>query len=641
MITCNICNKDFKSYQSLGNHIRHSHKDTNSKEYYIKFISKNNEHLCPICGKENKFYNLNLGFAQACSRTCGQKNPITRKKLKDTNIKKYGVENPFQNEEVQNKQKQTLLNKYGVDHNFKHKETKDKYKQTMIEKYGHDNMSKIAEFQIKKKETFISKYGVDNPNKSEIIKNKIKALNLEKYGVEYSLQSELVKQKSRATNLEKYGFEQSAKNSDIKDKILKTRINKYGSVNLYKIKQFRDKAKRTCINKYGVSHHLKSDIVKDKIKNTNIQRYGFENYSQSNNKQIQTFDRVYNSFLTTRLKNRVIPKFDRNEYIGTKGVKYKFECVKCNSEFNSTIENGRVPSCPVCYPRLHGRSKLELDVVNYIRSKTDAIIEESNRSILSNKQELDIYIPSKNIAIEFNGLYWHSESNGKGKDYHITKTMECEANNVQLIHIFEDEWINKPEIVKSIISAKLGLITNKIYARNCDIKKVNIVDALDYLDENHIQGKVYGENYGLYHNNELVCMITVGKSRYNNNYRYEILRFCNKLEMVVIGGFGKLFKYIMNLNKYKTKSIISYADMRYSNGNLYKKSGFNLIGKSSPSYYYLDDFTHRYSRLKFQKHKLQNILESYDKNLTEWQNMQINGYDRIWDCGNLVFEYKL
>jgi hypothetical protein len=124
----------------------------------------------------------------------------------------------------------------------------------------------------------------------------------------------------------------------------------------------------------------------------------------------------------------------------------------------------------------------------------------------------------------------------------------------------------------------------------------------------------------------------------NKNYDYEIARFCNKLNTSVIGGFSKLFNYFVK--NYEFSNIITYADKRISNGGLYQNNGFTLLRESEPNYFYTKDYKLLESRNKYQKHKLKELLPNYNSELTEWENMQLHGYDRIWDCGNYVFEYN-
>jgi len=256
-----------------------------------------------------------------------------------------------------------------------------------------------------------------------------------------------------------------------------------------------------------------------------------------------------------------------------------------------------------------------------------------DRTVLK-KKELDIYIPSHKLAIEFNGLYWHSEKY-VDSDYHLNKTELCEKQSIQLIHIFEDEWMYKQDIVKSRIKNLLGLSDNKIYGRKCIIKEVSPKESKEFLHNNHIQGNVNSKiKLGLYYNNELVSIMTFGGLRksmgsVNTDDHYELLRFCNKLNTNVIGGADKLLKYF--INNYKPKQITSYADRRWSIGGLYEKLGFKFIYDSKPSYWYIKGLNREY-RFKYRKDML--VKEGFDKNKTEHEIMLERGIYRIYDCGS-------
>ena len=191
--------------------------------------------------------------------------------------------------------------------------------------------------------------------------------------------------------------------------------------------------------------------------------------------------------------------------------------------------------------------------------------------------------------------------------------------------------------MKSILLAKLGLLKNKIYARTCNIKNLSYNEVKEFLQENHLQADIKAKlNIGLFYNNELVSLLCLGKPRFNKNYEWEILRFCNKNYYLVIGAFSKLLNYF--IENYNPKSIISYVDRRYGTGHSLKKLGFKLIGTSKPNYFYIKvgEFV-RYPRENFQKHKLAKRLEKFDESKSEWINMIENGYDRIWDCGNFIY----
>lgn len=309
----------------------------------------------------------------------------------------------------------------------------------------------------------------------------------------------------------------------------------------------------------------------------------------------------------------------------------KFKCNKCGTVFECESRFSNSPRCLKCNPLTN--YVLESRLYDFIRECcSDA--KKHDRSILKGK-ELDVYIPSKKLAIELDGLRWHSEISGnKNKDYHLDKTIRCELENIQLLHIFEDEWISKENIVKSVLKKKLKLIKHKIYSTKCNMKKVNTTEAKKFLNTNHLQGYIKGTHYGLYSNKKLVSILTYRKSK-SNDYDIEILRFCNKIDINVTGSLSKLVSNI------KMGSIVMYVDRRYGLDNLIISSGFKLIGKTKPTYYYTRSGSNkRIDRVQFRKRLLNDKLESFDPNLTEWENMKNNGFDRIWDCGNYIYTFK-
>jgi len=280
-------------------------------------------------------------------------------------------------------------------------------------------------------------------------------------------------------------------------------------------------------------------------------------------------------------------------------------------------------------------SQQENDLVEFIQRIYDGKIKTSNRSIL-NGQELDIYIPEKNIAIEYNGLYSHSykpwetkESLIKGKSYHLNKTIKCQNQGIQLLHIFSDEWLLKREIVESLIRSKLNC-NSRLYARHCSVVEIDIHTKNMFLNRCHMQGEDKSLiKLGLVYDNELVSAMTFCKARFNRNYEWELSRFCTKLGYNVIGGFSKL---LVNFRKEYSGSIISYADRRYSDGGVYDKNGFQLIHVNSPSYYYVDkNYLERHNRMKFQK----KYIGSYD--CTEYEKAREMGFNKIFDCGTLAY----
>jgi hypothetical protein len=251
----------------------------------------------------------------------------------------------------------------------------------------------------------------------------------------------------------------------------------------------------------------------------------------------------------------------------------------------------------------------------------------------SKKMELDIYFRSRNVAVEYNGLYWHSES-AVGRSFHKAKTDACNELGIDLIQVFEDEWHNKPDIVKSIINTRIGSYTSRYFARKTELVKVSAAEAGDFYDANHIQGRVpCKDHYGLLVGKELVAMASFGNRShlFKNNDDLELIRFCTKLNTQVVGGLSKL------LAVHKDITIKTYCDLRLFNGSGYKAVGFRELHTSPPSYFYIKGGK-RFSRFNFQKHKLSEAIEVFDPALTEVENMRNNGYHRIFDCGTLVME---
>lgn len=296
------------------------------------------------------------------------------------------------------------------------------------------------------------------------------------------------------------------------------------------------------------------------------------------------------------------------------------------------ITNGS--GCPKCS---HPISKWEKEVYDFIVS-LGVECEQSNRNILDGK-EIDIFVPKFNIGIECDGLRWHNEQY-KDKDYHLLKTDECKRIGIRLIHVFEDEWVFKKKIWKSMFKNLFGLIDERVYARKCCLKEVSPQETRTFLDNNHIQGYSTSKiNYGLYYNDELVSLMTFGIPRINMGGKkedgcYELVRFCNKLDINVIGGASKLFKHFIEVNN--PNEIVSYSDKRWSLGNLYSILGFVYDHDSRPNYFYVNNME-RLNRFGFRKSVLVN--EGYDKDKTEHEIMQERGIYRIYDCGTMVWKW--
>ncbi len=446
------------------------------------------------------------------------------------------------------------------------------------------------------------------------------------------------------TFLNRYNVKNPMMLDDIKNKVIKTNINRYGVKTTLLVDDIKDRIKKTNKERYGTEQPLSSIIVRDKIKKTTFKNWGVEHFSKTQQFYKSTFNRWKNMILDK------LNKYEINDFIINNDRTIDIKCdMGENHYFNINSKNlyqrkeiQNTILCTKCNPIIGiKQSGVELQILNFIKYNYNGIIYENYKDLIDG--ELDIYIPELKLAFEFNGIYWHSDLY-KDKNYHLNKTELCEEKGIQLIHIYEDEWKFKQEIVKSRILNSLGKIDNKIYARKCDIKEIYDNKLVrDFLNNNHIQGFIGSSiKIGLFYNDDLVSLMTFGKKRISMgskslNKEYELLRFCSKNYTNVVGGANKLFNYFVN--KYNPIQIITYADRSWSIGNLYEKLGFEFVHKTPPNYFYFDRFLNRYNRFNFRKDVL--IKKGYDSKLTECEIMDRLNYYRVFNSGNLKFIFNI
>jgi len=469
----------------------------------------------------------------------------------------------------------------------------NKRKNTNNKKYGGNSPTNSSNVRNKQHDTMIKKYGVKYTAQSPELFEKMKNSNIKKYGVENPLSNKNINNKCKQTLLEKYGVENPSQNKTLKNKAVITSFKKYGAGNN------QNAMRNNCFATHSVYHYSQIDIGQDKLdKYINNKEWLFDQHH---------VNKLSLTEIAISLNVSVYLIWSRFKEFNIKVIRFNISTAQ--KEINEFINN--------FYPT----------IIN-------------DRSIL-HPYEIDILVPEKNIGIEYNGVVWHSDNlNGKNKNYHLNKTKHCEHNGIRLIQILSPEWLYKKDIVKSRLSHILGR-SEKIYGRKCEIKKLEYKIVSKFLEETHIQGSIKSSiNYGLFYNNNLVSVMTFSKSRFTK-HEYELLRFSNKLNTYVVGGASRLFKQF--IKDFNPKSIVSYSDRRWNTGNLYKMLGFTFSHNATPNYFYFNlkqNTDKLYSRLQFQKHKLKDKLDNFKPNLSEWENMKAHGWDRIWDCGNSVWEFN-
>ena len=490
--------------------------------------------------------------------------------------------------------------------------SKNQRKETCIEKYGVDHFSKTADFSLKIQKTSIEKFGVLHYSQGNEFKERVKDTNISNFGVEFPSQNVKIIEKTKKTCIERLGVDNPAKSKTVQEKI-----------------------KKTNLEKYNVECVLKSIVIQKKIKQTNIDRYGVENVNQN----LEVVKKRSKSRQENYYSAEVLGLLQNKEWL--------IEQNKLGKTVGEISKELNVSSSNLC--KIF--NKLEIDIVRHFSSSEEKIISNflnelgvehltNNRSII-HPFELDIVIPSISLAIEINGGYWHHEEQGKHKNYHLQKSKECQKKGIELWHFFDWDVQENLEIIKSKIVNKLNR-SFRIYSRKLKIAIISDSDKTKFLNENHLQGSCSSKiNLGLVNNdNELLSIMTFGKSRFNKNYNWELLRFCSKINTSVIGGASKLLTFFRKHHMLTTDTLISYCNLRFSIGNVYTAIGFEYMHSSPPNYMYVTKSgKNAGSRNQWQKHLLSEKLELFDPELSANENMKQNGYFRIWDCGNYVFKY--
>ncbi|MDX8384537.1 MAG: hypothetical protein R8M45_10685 [Ghiorsea sp.] len=383
-----------------------------------------------------------------------------------------------------------------------------------------------------------------------------------------------------------------------------TKLKKYGDENFSN----REKSKKTCLSRYGVDNGSKTKEAKNKI-----------SLALTGTTNINAIGELHHSFKTLSDEAKLV-LFDKDNLAARLATTVGYVLAE---ELNVSH------SLPYKYAEKYGikihrksGSVQETELSNFVQSITQNMTT-NDRTIIT-PYELDMYMQEHNLAIEFNGLYWHSTNDineiDKYKNRHILKTNMCENLGIQLLHINCNEWgtTMSKDIWKSIIRSKLGVTENIISAEECILEKIGKKSAKEFLDHNHLQGNAdNAESFGLIYNNDLVSIATFGISQYTKG-EMELLRFCSKLNTKVVGSMSTLIKY----RGYS--SIIAFVDRRWSSGNTYKQSGWNIESVSESN---CNFWIRKFGEYEFATTK------------TDICNMLADGYSVIWDAGNIKYRY--
>jgi hypothetical protein len=315
----------------------------------------------------------------------------------------------------------------------------------------------------------------------------------------------------------------------------------------------------------------------------------------------------------------VEPLHYQNKY-----TKFKLKCRTCNDVTMKNVLMLKVtPTCFSCHPK---ESVGQIELYEFMRSIC-ADAKLSDRT-LPGVSEVDVYVPSKRFAVEYNGLFWHSEVAGKGPLYHQNKTDACGLLGISLMHVFEDDWRDRSDIVRSMIKHRLGLTSTRLYARECEVVEISKKEREEFFERCHLDGDVSSIiAFGLVNEGKLVAAISMRRPFHKKwNNRIEVARFANELDTVVVGGLSKLIKRATEWSKINEYAgIISYVDGRVGQGTSYTNSGFVATSSSEPMFWWTD-FVRRYNRFKFRADK--------SRQMSERRVSEEAGVVRIYGCRN-------
>jgi len=476
--------------------------------------------------------------------------------------------------------KECKLREQGSFCPFLQKKYKEKAKKTNAKRYGHEFASSSEEIKNK----------ISKTKKTKEYRKKVIKTVQDRYGVDNVFQNEDVKEKTKSTNIEKYGVDNPMKSEEIKDRAKETNLKKYGVKNIAHVDIFEESRKDSFNKTISVNKNGNYDLI-------NILR-GEKFWDNLKNDSLKNISELYGvsyQSLASSLSNKEF----REKYYST----YSFP-----------------------------RQQKQREVFDFIKD-LGVEVSMNNRKIIS-PLELDIFIPNHNLAIEFNGSYWHSEAVLESKvarNKHLIKTKLCKEKGIRLIHIFEKDWESRTDQYKFFIRCILGFNDKKYNARSCSITD-DI--CLDYIDKSHVQGspKHCLKSFCLVDDSDGIVGSITANRHHRQGFSNDIIlsRLCFSPNSTVRGGSSRLFSCFKKWAKEENyERIISWSDNSYTEGNIYKVLGFNLEKEYGPDYFYWDMKNNIYASKQSQQKKQVKCPE----NMTEREWCTERGLHRIWDCG--------
>lgn len=482
------------------------------------------------------------------------------------------------------------------------KHIQEKIKKTNLKKYGVENVAQNNKIKQKLKQTNQERYGANSPLESKIIQNKIQNANLKKYGVKYPFQSKEIQDKSHNTAVKRYGIDYML--------IARTAfLEKNQNKNPFVV--YQEKIKNSLMRKYGVDHPLKDTDILKKSQDTLSNNHGVTNPSQLH---------------ISQESYQILEDFE----------KFKSLCKKHSLKDLTTLLNvsesiiwNRHDRYNLDFYSKKSRSQYEEEIANWLDQNDISYI----RNYKINSKTVDFLI-DQNFAIEFNGLYTHSENSNYGKKlkidskYHYSKYIDCRAQNIKLFTVFEDEWNQRKSIIKNRILVITNKATKGISARKCAITSIDSLTAINFLNQYHLQGGIPSSIYlGAFYENQLIAVMTF---KVNKN-SYELNRYASDFQ-IHPGLFSKMLSYFEK--NYDYDFVYSFSDNRWGWGEVYDSNGFSVDSYVKPDYF-VTNYKIREHKFNWRKSRIQSRFNIDITNKTELELIHELKWDRIWDCGKI------
>jgi hypothetical protein len=569
---------------------------------------------CVVCHSlyQKKYRNVLSGAGLTCSSNCrktlhrinGQiamANATDQAKQARLEGRQRFLADKQKNKQRVEKRKQTCLQKYGTENPFENQQVKQNHKQAVQQAVQQNN----DQIKQKRKQTNLQRYGAESYSQTQQYKQQTIERNQQKYKVNYYTETDQFKQKKQQYFSDRKNKQKAKQNKD------QTCLEKYGTVNPSSTRQIKEKIKQTNLEKYQCENFLQDPDHRERLKKAFRDKYKVENPSQLEQVQQQT----------------------KQTYFEKYGVYHHLQLADRKNLLRQWCEQN---------PQKLFTSSGEKQLLEWIRT-----YYPSAEKIRVENKELDIYIPELKIGIEYNGLYYHNQvalenTHRSGIQYHLEKTNFFKQHGIKVIHIWEHEWKFSQQQVKSFLTSAIGKNTNLIGARKCELiwtsNTHEISEVQQFLQKYHIQKSSNKTKYGciLKFNNEIIgCGTFANHHRVNNSETWVLNRFCTKQDWTIQGGLSRISKYG---SKMLNADIISWGDIRLTNGSGYLSAGWQIDQILPPDYFYWTGSIT--SKCIISKQARQKSIVNTPENMTELEHATKDGLLRVWDCGKIRFIFK-